>query len=132
MRPHFGLGALALVLTFVTPAIGEACTPTTSEPEFDVAGFYVDNDVCQPNCLFSIWIYQESNGIEGLQRGDEVVDDTCGGMIESDTVPCGLLPMALMTRRRSAHGSSSGNAVALGAVFVAAGTLAAIPTAEAC
>lgn len=37
-------------------------------------------------CLFSIWFYQESNGMEGLQRIDEVKDDTCGGQIEGDTL----------------------------------------------
>lgn len=34
----------------------------------------------------TMWIYQESNGIAGLQRSDEVHDDTCGGMIEADTI----------------------------------------------
>jgi hypothetical protein len=38
-------------------------------------------------CFFSIWVYQESNGIDGLQRGDEVVDNTCGGGAgPSDTI----------------------------------------------
>ena len=75
------------------PAIGAGCEPTSSNPEITTPGcgvsddacFYVDNDLCQP-CMFSIWIYQESNGIPGLQRGDEVVDDTCGGAIQSDTI----------------------------------------------
>lgn len=49
--------------------------------------FYVDNDTCQPGCgLFSLWVYQESNGHPGLQRGDEVYDDTCHGMVEADTI----------------------------------------------
>lgn len=30
-------------------------------------------------------IYEESNGIDGLQRQDEVVDDTCGGVFPGDT-----------------------------------------------
>ena len=38
-------------------------------------------------CVFSIWTYYETNGIEGLQRGDEMHDDTCGGLIESDSIP---------------------------------------------
>lgn len=89
--------ALALALVAV-PAAAEECVPTTSDPEFDSADlggtgvglpahgprYYVDNDPCQPQCLFSTWAYEESNGIDGLQRGDEVKDDTCGGMIESD------------------------------------------------
>lgn len=38
------------------------------------------------SCLFSVWYYEESNDIPGLQRGDEVVDDTCHGMIQSDSI----------------------------------------------
>ena len=75
------LAALAVAM----PAGADHCvTYSTSSPEVDAGGYYVDNDVCQPGCIFSIWIYQESNGISGLQRGDSVVDDTCHGMIESD------------------------------------------------
>lgn len=36
--------------------------------------------------LFSVWYYQESNGIEGPQRADEVCDDTHSGTIECDCV----------------------------------------------
>jgi hypothetical protein len=36
--------------------------------------------------MWSTWVYEESNGIDGLQRGDEIVDDTCHGMIASDTI----------------------------------------------
>lgn len=32
--------------------------------------YYVDNDLCQPECLSSLWIYEETNGIDGLQRDD--------------------------------------------------------------
>lgn len=46
---------------------------------------YVDDDCC-PECLYYVWIYQESNGIPGLQREDEIVDDTCHGMIVGDTI----------------------------------------------
>lgn len=43
------------------------------------AGFYVVNDgLPTDEFLFSIWIYQESNGVSGLQRGDEVCDETNG------------------------------------------------------
>jgi hypothetical protein len=76
------LAALGVAL----PAMAQECTPTTSVPEVDAGGFYVDNDLCQPTCVFSIWIYQESNGILGLQRGDEVHDDTCAGQIDPDTI----------------------------------------------
>lgn len=36
-------------------------------------------------CILSIWSYMESNDIPGLQRGDIAHDDTCGGMIQSDS-----------------------------------------------
>ena len=48
---------------------------------------YVDNDFCQlDGCAFSLWIYQETNQIDGLQRGDEVENDVsnCTG-IAADT-----------------------------------------------
>ena len=57
--------------------------------------FYVDNDLCQTEgCTFSFWIYEETNGYEGLQRKDAVnesetrwtKDDTCDGAIPSDTI----------------------------------------------
>lgn len=32
------------------------------------------------------WIYEESNGIDGLQRRDPLEDGTCHGMIEPDTL----------------------------------------------
>lgn len=64
------------------------------------AQHWVINDICQDDdgsgggggysgggpCLFSIWLYWESNGIEGLQRGDKVrQDETCGA--EPDSIP---------------------------------------------
>lgn len=64
---------------------------------------YIESDSCQrlpedlvaedpEGCTFSIWAYEETNGIDGLQRNDPgmdddlttPVDDTCGGAIESD------------------------------------------------
>lgn len=78
--------ALAAIAIAVPASLAAGCDPSTSEAEVAQGGFYVDNDACQPECIYSIWIYQESNGIDGLQRGDEVVDDTCDGAIESDTI----------------------------------------------
>ena len=65
-------------------------TPEVTIP--DVTGelggdLYVDNDFCQlDGCDLSIWVYQETNGHAGLQRGDEVENDVanCVG-IEADT-----------------------------------------------
>lgn len=130
MRPSFLLGAVSLVLMLMGSTDAEHCTTwSTSHPEVSVDGFYVDNDVCQPECVFSIWLYEEGNGIPGLQRGDEVVDDTCHGMIESDTVPCKLLPMALLTPAGPKKGKAA-NAAMIGLLVV--GAVAAMPTADAC
>lgn len=87
---------LLLVLALVAPAAAEGCVPSATEPDVcwqlvgvcasgDIAGLlYVDVDRCwQDECL-SLWIYAESNGMAGLQRADEVVDDTCGGPIPAD------------------------------------------------
>lgn len=102
---------LALVALAVPVRADDCTTWTTSStndemivldmPDNALGIDYVVNDLCQddegdegdPNdpyddtgaCLFSIWTYQESNGLEGLQRGDEQRDDTCHWMIESDT-----------------------------------------------
>lgn len=48
-------------------------------------GWDHDGDGDADGCLFSNWFYEESNGIPGLQRGDDVVDDTCHGLIDADT-----------------------------------------------
>lgn len=90
---------LAAMLSLSTFAAAADCEMTTSSPEFDTdpmgAGvgprFYVDDDSdrCARTglCVISIWVYEESNGVDGLQRGDEIVDDTCGGAAgPSDTI----------------------------------------------
>jgi hypothetical protein len=82
---------LAAVSVALPAGLADHCTSWNTEaPEVDstlVGGaYYVDNDVCQPECIFSIWVYEESNGIAGLQRGDEVVDSTCHGQIDADTI----------------------------------------------
>ena len=90
---------LAAVLAIAVPVEADHCTTfSTSAPDHDttvdadgVPRYYVDIDYCHVSqnnneCLFSIWLYEETNGIDGLQRGDEVVDDTCGGLIEADTI----------------------------------------------
>lgn len=74
-------------LALIAPAGAQNCEWGGSPPELSTpTGHYVDNDLCQPACLASVWIYQESNGIDGLQRGDEVVDHTCGGKFPADTL----------------------------------------------
>ena len=48
--------------------------------------FYAVNDICQPSCVFSIWVYEESNGLPGLQRADDIAVDTCHDMFLPDTL----------------------------------------------
>lgn len=52
-----------------------ACTPTASTPtaEVDGSSVFVDKG------LISVWIYEDTNGVPGIQRGDPVVtDEACG------------------------------------------------------
>lgn len=53
---------------------------------------YVDNDFCQPDCGYSLWVYEESNGLPGLQRSQAneggnpyMTDNTCHGAYPADT-----------------------------------------------
>ena len=85
---------LAMVLALALPANGEACVPVTSNVEVDtgrdapllaeIAGpehhYYVDNDPCPADGSLCLpWIYQESNGLRGLQRDDDFAgDQSCG------------------------------------------------------
>lgn len=88
--------ACTLALVWLLPAaMGETACYTTSAPEVtltDASGViggdvYVDNDGVPLACwivwwgecpLLSVWIYQETNGIPGLQRDDEVHSDVAG------------------------------------------------------
>lgn len=92
---RFALSSATLILISLSaPALAWHCEePTTSPAEIDTclaprtpSCVYVDIDPCQPECGPLIWVYQESNGVPGLQRGDEIVDDTCHGEIEADTI----------------------------------------------
>lgn len=95
MRAFLVSLATFALLGLCVPASAVECAPTTSTtnaehvvleaPARNVAADYVAIDLCQPACLYSIWPYYELNGMPGLQRNDDAVDDTCGGMIESDT-----------------------------------------------
>jgi hypothetical protein len=79
MRTIF-LIATAFLLAIPGNALAAECSNTEYRPlvtiqdPLNVVGgdLFVVNDFCQlDGCTFSIWIYQESNGIIGLQRGDE-------------------------------------------------------------
>jgi hypothetical protein len=80
---------LAAALAIPGPALADTCPAdpyayliedTTGRLGGDL---YVVNDLCQTDpvnpCVFSVWVYQETNGHPGLQRGDEVCQDVrCG------------------------------------------------------
>lgn len=69
--------ALVAIATIFLPAYALAgdCRqdPYTAKYDTDAGTFYVVDDPCQPvvgdgTCLFSIWIYEETNHEPGLQR----------------------------------------------------------------
>lgn len=89
--------AILLVLALCVPASADHCTTWSSDDDveldtnpFGLPGprYYYDNDPANlPCCVLGVWfVYEESNGIDGLQRGDEAVDNTCHGMIAPDTI----------------------------------------------
>lgn len=102
---------LAFALALAVPAAAEGCVPTTSDADvilvtpagklywddiLSCSEYWMEScwvgaclpttDVCYGSALMYSWIYQESNGIYGLQRSDDMVDDTCGGLIPADTI----------------------------------------------
>ncbi len=68
------LFALLVSLALSSASVATTCTPSASDAT-GVGGLYVTNDG---------YVYQEANGIEGLQRDDVAADDTCGGDIQPD------------------------------------------------
>ena len=90
---------LVAAIAFMVPASAEGECYATTEPDVTTpaavgpngGALYVDNDPCQPvigdgSCTFSIWVYEETNGIDGLQRDDEVQSDVSGCSEESGVV----------------------------------------------
>lgn len=71
--------ALLAGLMLLTTLSSAGCEPRTTTPELEVLGlYYVDYDDCDHACPPWLWIYEESNGVPGLQRDDEMQLDTCG------------------------------------------------------
>lgn len=75
----------ALLIAASTAAADDECVTEENATELDVGDrkFYFVNDNCQPvigtgDCLFSIWVFEESNGQPGLQRGGEL-GEHCNG-----------------------------------------------------
>lgn len=87
MRPLALALATLVTLALVADATGEcSTTPTTSKwgcsGAFSAADAYylTWNGFDEPCDFPAFWIYEESNGIAGLQRQDEHRDDTWGGL----------------------------------------------------
>ena len=78
--------AAALVALMVPFVAADGCQMGNSPYIVTAGGYYLIDDFCHgPACIGFITIYQESNGAVELQRGDEVRDDTCGGLFTPDT-----------------------------------------------
>lgn len=75
--------ALVLALAVALPVGAQHCTqPYAEDALVDLGGqYYVDGEVCQPDCILDVWVYEESNGFPGLQSGE----GNCH-MIVSDTI----------------------------------------------
>lgn len=87
-------GALLALLLLALPHGAAGCVATASgnaEPLLTqvvgvptpAATFYVVHDLCPLHggtpCVLSLWVYEETNGLDGLQRGDAMFrDETCG------------------------------------------------------
>lgn len=85
--------ALAALVAYASTGVADhpECPDESDVTVGTPAGtYYVVNDLCQleGTCLFSVWIYQESNGHPGLQRGGDVCYETCDPCpgVESDTI----------------------------------------------
>ncbi len=71
--------AFAMVPTATLAGHDGDCQLTSSEPDIEAGGIAVFIDYADPAEGYSIWVYQESNDIEGFQRDDAVVsDELCG------------------------------------------------------
>lgn len=85
------IAILLALLVAVSTGGAAGCEPSTSPAFFHggdpIGPSYIAADPCPRECPLGAvyWVYDETNGIDGLQRADENRDDTCGGLIEADT-----------------------------------------------
>lgn len=71
--------AIAALILAPHAAAATYCDRPPSEPEIDAQGVYVDSEPCAAgDCIISVWIYEETNGVTGLQRDDFRHSDVCG------------------------------------------------------
>lgn len=98
MRAIHFLAVLAVALSITASAQSAACPSsdpdaqvrvwtTVGSGQADTWSFYIVTEMCDASgCLAGTWVYRETNGYDGLQRLDELRDDTCGGLLEPDTL----------------------------------------------
>jgi len=95
------IAALAFAAAMMPMGALANCVPQTAHPSscsfmpighpcistFVAERYYVVLDVCWLEaCGGSFWIYEETNGIDGLQRNDEFLGDTTCGHFPADTI----------------------------------------------
>lgn len=78
--------AVALLVALAGSALADASCPNTKEDAVAISvgdeTYYVWNDMCQLECVFSVWVGRESNRIPGFQLDNEVCDCTPPGWSE--------------------------------------------------
>ena len=86
------LASVVVLLTLALSADAQHCVSYSTSAAIAIGENHVVED-CWLGGAFgcyeyplSLWVYEESNGIDGLQRADEMVDDTCHGSIAGDQI----------------------------------------------
>lgn len=69
---------IAAISIALPAGLADPCKVSTSKSTLEHGKYYLVAG------LTSIWVYEESNGMKGLQRGDVLKDDTCQGQVKSD------------------------------------------------
>lgn len=83
---------ILLVVALAAPAGADHCEGyDTIRSSVDTGGtpggrYYVHVVTCQLACTFALWVYEESNGLDGWQPKDHYIDATCHDSIPSDTL----------------------------------------------
>jgi hypothetical protein len=75
MRTLLVLAIVSLVIPLASAQTCSNTDPNAKQIDTSLGTYYLVVDNCpsvENGCLFSIWIYEETNHIPGLQRDDEV------------------------------------------------------------
>jgi hypothetical protein len=82
---RISLGIIAGLMITAMQGSADGCT-SEAEPSLIVGSYHIFVDCVGCPFQSGVAVYQESNGIEGIQREDARVGGTCGGMIEPDAL----------------------------------------------